>query len=170
MNQEIPGGPPRRIIDDKVLQRMQGLMGFAPDSFVRWTPEPFLELPKECWPIVYVRPFDATSQKAIREKALAKGLDDEAMRQILTQAIPGWENMLDLGALVRGDLITIPFSAEAIADPVRFPEQMLALAFAKARELTWGISEEEKEALELLPLPASERSSNPVQSADATPT
>lgn len=166
---EKPAPNPARAIDEKVLRQLAGVLPFAPDSFAEWTPDWFLKVPKEFWPVIRLRPFNTETRKMISEAAAAGDLDFPKMREALKQACPGWSSLFDYGSLLRGERVEIPFSHEVLMNDNVIPDSLIGMMYKRVGELTWGMTKEEKEGLESSPPSASEPLSSPAPAADATP-
>lgn len=151
----------KKIFDEKTKRKLSGLLPFAPDSFVVWTPEEFFDFPIEAQPVFHARPFDDATMKYIRSAATSGIFDIEHARKAVQNAFPFWKNLLRLP-----DMEEIPYSQEAFAG---LPEALVWIMYYKGRELTFGMSAEEREGLELQPGAKSEPSIKAAESADSTP-
>ena len=150
----------KKIFDEKTKRKLSGLLPFAPDSFVVWTPEEFFDFPIEAQPVFHARPFDDATMKYIRSAATSGIFDIEHARKAVQNAFPFWKNLLRLP-----DMEEIPYSQEAFAG---LPEALVWIMYYKGRELTFGMSAEERELLGSTLPSTSEPLNKSVRPADGT--
>lgn len=153
----------KRIMDAATRKKLAGLLPFAPGSFVRATLSIFEELPQEFRPTFSLRSWSASDQAYIISKSQTGTLDLMVMATALKSVVLGWDNLLDASTLEM-----IPFSKEIIPT---FSGQLIGAIFEEVNKIS-GLSDEEKEGLELRPPSLSEAqtsSSKTVQSADIAP-
>ena len=150
----------KRILDEKTKRKLAGLLPFSPDSFVVWTPEEFFDFPESVQPKFNIRPFDKSTSAAIRSEIQAGKFDVETARKTIQYAVTNWRDLIDLGTQ-----LDIDYSLSAFES---FPEPLVWRLYKKANELTYGLSSEEKEGLELQPVSESGPLSKAAESADST--
>jgi len=151
----------KRIFDDKVKRMLSGLLPFAKDAFAVWTPEEFLDLPTEAQPIFHARPFDTDTIKYIQSAATSGIFGVEHARQAIQNAFPYWENLLRLP-----DLEEIAYGPEGFAD---LNDNLVWILYFKAREMTFGLSKEEREGFASQQGKKSEPLIKAAESADSIP-
>jgi hypothetical protein len=126
----------KRVWDEETKKKLSGLLPFAPGSFIRWTPDPFLFLPEGERPVFHVCPFDADTRKKIQEAAAAGAFSDQTCVDALKQAVPYWENLPDMGTME-----DVPYG-----DFEALPAGLIWELYAKAQSFTVP-TREEKEGL-----------------------
>lgn len=151
----------KRIFDENTKRKLSGLLPFAPDSFVVWNPEEYFEFPKEAQPVFHVKPFDESTCRYIRSAATSGVFDIEHARKAIQSAFPFWKNLIRLP-----DLEDVPYTPEAFA---QLPEALVWIMYLKAKELTYGMSQEEKEGLGSQRGAGSAPLNKAAENADSTP-
>jgi hypothetical protein len=150
----------KRILDEATKRRLAGVLPFSPEAFTTWTPEEFFDLPLDLQPKFNIRPFSKETSAALRADIQAGKFDVETARKAIRYAVTSWKDLVDLG-----NQTDVDYSQEAFDS---FPDNLVWIIYKKVNEMTFGISKEEKEALELQPVSESEPLSKAAKNADST--
>jgi len=151
----------KRILDEKTKRILSGMLPFSPNSFVEWTPKEFLDLPAELQPSFNIRPFDKATIESLRKDGRDNKFGIDTARMTLKYAMTSWKNVFDLGTSE-----DIEFSQDAID---LLPESLTWLIYKKCNEMTFGISDEEKQGLELQQRAESASLNKAAENADLVP-
>lgn len=150
----------KRIFDEATKRKLMGMLPFSPDSFVVWTPDEFIPFPEDLRPKFNIRPLDKSTSSFVRAEIQAGRFDVETARKAIQYAVTSWRDFIDLGTQLEIDYSTMAFDS--------FPDNLVWRIYKKVNELTYGLSQEEKEGLESQPVSESVPLSKAAGSADST--
>jgi hypothetical protein len=148
----------KRIFDQKTKRKLSGLLPFSPNAYVTWTPDEFLDFPIDIQPKINIRPLSKELIEEIRSNIQANKFSLEIARKAMTYCITGWRDLIDLGTELE-----VSFNPENVN---QLPENLVWIIYKKVNEMTFGLSEAEKESLELQQRPGSGPLSKAAESAD----
>lgn len=151
----------KRILDEVTKRKLLGMLPFSPGAYVTWTPEEFFPFPLDLQPKFNIRPFDKATSVTVKSAIQAGGFDIEIARNAIKYSVTHWRDLIDLGTQ-----LDVEFSPDAFD---LLPEPLVWKLWKKANELTYGLSDEEKEALESQPVSESVPLSKAAINADSTP-
>jgi hypothetical protein len=150
----------KRILDEVTKRKLAGMLPFSPGAFVVWTPEEFFSFPLDVQPKFSVRPLDKEHIAALRAAHQKGDYGIETQTKAIQYAVTHWADLIDLGTQFE-----IEFSQESFS---LLPEPLVWLIYKKVNEMTFGLSAEEKEALELQQRPESGPLSKAAENVDST--
>src|SRR5690349_7294694 len=85
----------KRVVDEKTKRKLQYLLGFGKDSFLREVPEMFLEFPQEYHPIFVLKPLSDLARKYIRNNNESGTVDKATTAKAIWDSGNRFENYRD---------------------------------------------------------------------------
>lgn len=144
----------QRIFTDADRKALAGLLPFAPEASLPFTPEAFESVDGGLRPVFFVRPYSKKDREYLAKHVKAGTYDKDSVATAMESgAVTGWTGLYSLP-----DGAEIPFGTGVLAT---FPDVVFYQLHAKISELTYGPTKEEKEGLESPRPSTSAPSSNP---------
>ena len=135
-----------KVMTDDIRRKLERLLPFAADSYVRFTPDIFDSVPAEYRPVFLMAPVNSEERKefvkAIQvQDANILGLYAETLGK---SAVKGCENYREAGNLE----MVVPFTPDKLKT---FSDALISELWEFAFELAHGPKKEEREGLESSP-------------------